>query len=1112
MLNRSSTVKIAPPTPGKIASPSLYQMRNDVSVADDRSTPDTFAVVNALKERRKRSITSHDETPDLPVHHAKRRRQESQQSNASTSSLPGPPMPDNLPDLSNASFALRMETPSLKRPSRPSQDTPGDWDREREGSAKRLRGEMRNNSILSSLSSSRRFAEKQTLERSQSTKRKAERSFPGKENETSQSKLQKTDTLVLQKADTICVSELAKKKPELSQSKEETVILTNGHTDNDEEVPVTSEASQTPTKSKPAVPTLKTIPSMKKSATVYSGLVSRGSFTKAHYANIVATAEDYESDRETEQKRVKQMLQDLDDSFSKEEAKSAGLTTDSATSVVATSTTSVPAITIAASTVSIATTTVTIATSTQPSVLSSLAALSQLAKSPIQETGPIQESGAASKSEESGTSATTSTSVASSPKFKPLFGPLSTTETVSSVSEAKPTGFSFGLNTTATAPVIGQSVTSSAIGQPSSLGAPPPYSFGQLTSVTSASGATTLAANITSNPVPSAALSSSSNFSFGLNQPKTQSAVSAGLTKNTTASAPSALGFSASAQAPAATTSGLTFSVAGAQPGLSSNFSSTAATTTSASTAGVLAFGQPPASLASSAGGGFSFGQIPSTLAASAGGFEQTSTSQTSSTGIGFGQTPGTASSAGGFAFGQTPSVTSSAPGFSFGQGTVTSTNSAAPSAAGFAFGQTTSTGASAPGFSFGQTSTVTTASSGGFSFGIGLSTAKPSAATNLFPTVSLAPAAGGFSFAGTAAGSAPAFGNPTSTQPSTGFAFGASTAGSTPAFSFAANPAVTTIAPSQPLQFGASTTTAAVGFSFGAGGAATTQATPFGAPASTGPAFGAAATSVAPAFGAPSGSSMFAFGAGLSGTGATASPFQANAPATPVGGFSFGQNTGSTAPSFAFGAKSASAPSFGASNPSAPTFGSTSQSGSVFGGAGTHAGVKSNTPVFGTSHSQSNTPTFGTSTNPATAFGPKSLTPTFGSSTNNNAGFSFGQQPAPNVNPFGQTTPSKQTGSAFGQTGLQSTPQQQTGSVYQFGQSGTQQASTGVKGFDFSAAAGGTGSSSGFNFSAGGTPGGFGTPSLTPTGTPTPGGFSMGSAPRPPRVMSKARRRTTRK
>ena len=35
----------------------------------------------------------------------------------------------------------------------------------------------------------------------------------------------------------------------------------------------------------------------------------------------MATAADYDSDRETEQKRVQQMLQDLDDSFSEQEGK-----------------------------------------------------------------------------------------------------------------------------------------------------------------------------------------------------------------------------------------------------------------------------------------------------------------------------------------------------------------------------------------------------------------------------------------------------------------------------------------------------------------------------------------------------------------------------------------------------------------------------------------------------------------------------------------------------------------------------------------------------------------------------------------------------------------------
>ena len=42
---------------------------------------------------------------------------------------------------------------------------------------------------------------------------------------------------------------------------------------------------------------------------------------QAQFANVVATAADYDSDRETEQNRVKQILQDLDESFSKDEGK-----------------------------------------------------------------------------------------------------------------------------------------------------------------------------------------------------------------------------------------------------------------------------------------------------------------------------------------------------------------------------------------------------------------------------------------------------------------------------------------------------------------------------------------------------------------------------------------------------------------------------------------------------------------------------------------------------------------------------------------------------------------------------------------------------------------------
>lgn len=44
------------------------------------------------------------------------RRQESQHSNASTSSMPS--MPEHFPELTGADFSIRLETPGIKRPSR----------------------------------------------------------------------------------------------------------------------------------------------------------------------------------------------------------------------------------------------------------------------------------------------------------------------------------------------------------------------------------------------------------------------------------------------------------------------------------------------------------------------------------------------------------------------------------------------------------------------------------------------------------------------------------------------------------------------------------------------------------------------------------------------------------------------------------------------------------------------------------------------------------------------------------------------------------------------------------------------------------------------------------
>lgn len=53
----------------------------------------------------------------------------------------------------------------------------------------------------------------------------------------------------------------------------------------------------------------------KKNPLVYRVIAS----FQAQYANVVATLDDYDTDKEAEKQRVKQMLKDLDESFSKKE-------------------------------------------------------------------------------------------------------------------------------------------------------------------------------------------------------------------------------------------------------------------------------------------------------------------------------------------------------------------------------------------------------------------------------------------------------------------------------------------------------------------------------------------------------------------------------------------------------------------------------------------------------------------------------------------------------------------------------------------------------------------------------------------------------------------------
>ncbi|XP_052759671.1 nuclear pore complex protein DDB_G0274915-like isoform X4 [Mya arenaria] len=1059
MLNRSNTVKIAPPVAGKISSPSFSQVQPPWS--DDRFTPDTHAVISALKERRKRSMNIQEEpTADTPIQQAKRRRQESQHSNSSTSSIPL--MPDVLPDLTGADYGIRLETPVMKRPSRPSQDSPSD-----DPAMKRICSEGRNNSILSSLSSSQRIKEKQLVAMIlQKSKRKADSSFTEKENGDYSVKYQRQQA-----------PERINEPPKLSHldvSYDQMTTPRRQELDstatraNKGEKPAVSEILQdsvnveTPKKldfSKP--PTLRNMPSMKKTASVYSGLSSKTNFKQAQYANVVATLDDYDSDRDTENERVQQMLKNIDETFAKKEqnAAAASATTSAVTSTVPT---------VSTATVTIATTSSIATTQSTGSVLS---ALGEMTKSPVQETGGVTTSGSAP------------------PAFKSLL-PAST-----AVTSLTSTGLSTG--------AAGQSLGSLLATTPAISSQP---------SLSTATPLSSLAAAATTIPAASTEGSTSPKFKplFGSVQPVAPQV----------SSTPTA-GFNLGSQASSAPTGFVT----GVGFGLTTSINSlsTPAATVPATGTGIgFGLASAPASTATPSAAGFSFGTAVSSAV--------TTLASLSQPGFSFGATASTSA----------PVSAGNQTGFSFGVG---QSGTTALSSAAFQIGSQQTTTTAAPTFSFGSSAppAATTAATAGFSFGAQTSgTAPPAygsiATTNPSQTPFGAPTA-----------TQTPFGAQTSTTSAPGFNFGASqtTTGSASPFSFAAGPTASTAGSSvfgtqpastasTPFAFGQgtgpTTTASAQTFNFGgstqsglgfgsssntaAFGLTTNQPPAFGSSTNQPPAFGAA-VNPAPAFGTGSASQTPAFN-----FGATANPTPAfGATSNPTPAF------GATNPTPAFGATSNQTPAFGATNPTpafgatpnqVPAFGSTNPA-PAFGGFGATTTQKSNTPVFGAS--TNNTGSVFGSTN-APGFSKSQSMPVF--ATTATGGGPFGNT-APNVNPFGtgQTTPAKQTGNAFGQTNLDSTPKSQTGAMFQFGQSNNN--SSAAKGFDFGSSAGSSSQNNagaGFNFmaSANSFPDfNFGATGATPTQNPsfgTPAGtpsFSMGAnetAPRPPRVMARGSRR----
>ncbi|XP_033763733.1 nuclear envelope pore membrane protein POM 121C-like isoform X2 [Pecten maximus] len=352
-----NTIKIAPPDPHKLGSPRVLEVRKKDTVTDDnRKTPDMQSVLTALKEkRRKRTAGPSEEDnfcPEVQTQKSKRRRQESQQSNASTSSLP--PLPASLPDLSDYTIP-RLETPSLKRAAAPEVS---EWDG-RGSTAKRLRQEGRYNSISSSLSSSR-YLERHNRsysprpDWSQESTAELKRAIQREINKITQEMPSDLVTSLRLQCEgvqdqsgkenmDIPVSTTAQ-DPDSSLSslqRAETVMLKPSLDNEDQSLDVstsdTSLLNQSQNKSinmREKVTLNKSFSVRKRQMSLYSGL--NKSFSKVPKSNVVACMEDYEADREAEQRRVEQMLEDIVSTEETDKSKNKGSVLSVKNSVVST--------------------------------------------------------------------------------------------------------------------------------------------------------------------------------------------------------------------------------------------------------------------------------------------------------------------------------------------------------------------------------------------------------------------------------------------------------------------------------------------------------------------------------------------------------------------------------------------------------------------------------------------------------------------------------------------------------------------------------------------------------------------------------------------------------
>ncbi|XP_046579683.1 nuclear pore complex protein DDB_G0274915-like [Haliotis rubra] len=707
-----NTVRVAPPDPHRVLSPSLMPLKERT---DNTPKPvDTQAVVNALRERRKRSLVVAVEEDTLfeeSGQHAKRRRQESSQSTASSASLP--PMPDNLPDLSDKSVMMQLDEVSLKRPSAPSREAMEEA--EEDVSVSKRQKNTRNNPITSSLSSSRKILIRERIEaRSKTPLSHQDAELPqSKRRATDQSLAPTTDVPQTEDGDSIMTPDCEENRLDAATTEF-----------------VSQDKSSTPS-SKTSTPNRRLQqdgihkPTRRRNLSLYPGLNS--SFAGVPVARVSATADDYEADREAERQRVQDMLEEAEESIKKKSrpgtdvVASAAAPASSSQTAATTSTTSSQqaGISTSSSLLSVPINTKTLTSVSQTPTLSSISSTNPLLNTmPTSATNPLLNS-TTNPLLNSKPAASTNPLLNTKPAaittasqldltFKPIFGAVATGSSASTSTTASVTTPVSSTTVSGFNPIFPPAVSTGTSTTTTNLVVPTP-------STKTDTGSTGLSAaqalfntfNSPANPPPpypgtTQVGNAPVNFSSAPAKPSSQVI---GILPLTTSTPKPAVQQGFSLSGPTALQFGQT-----SVPSATSTASSNQAGSTGPP-APTFSFGQQPAATTTNVKFGGS-GSVPATTKGITAGQSTglstpaknlfgaaTTASSTASTMLGFGQ-----------------NVTGSAAANQFGQNTAVSTASS-----GFQFGQSSSSTAQSSGFQLGSASTTQAKTSSGpglFSFG----------------------------------------------------------------------------------------------------------------------------------------------------------------------------------------------------------------------------------------------------------------------------------------------------------------------------------------------------------------------------------------------------------